>query len=557
MNINKIIQSKPFPYVIIFLVAVMSIFPSLIGKFHLGDDQLFHMANIFLYGNDLPFSIFQKIFPDTANNFGYGVGIFYPALPHIIGGIIYSIISIFGQGVLAAETILHFLIFFLSGCTMYWLSQKVFKNNNKALIASLFYITYNYVYVDIIVRDALNEAFMFVFMPMVFLGIYNLFIEKNTKMFYIWFITGYIGMMYSHLVMTVYFTIFFIIFLLFFVKDVFNKKNFISLLLAAIFILIFTSTFTVLMVEHKMFGNYVAFAQNSSAKNGLWSMPFIGFFKEANYETLNNGLIYSYLNFIVIIFFILALIKVIRNKEMENRKFLLAVAIFGILGIVINSFPFVWAYVPKTLLSIQFAWRLSIFVGFGFALVAAEGFEVFSSIFKKKYVNIALIIIIVFLMHFVTVNNEKLVANEIPVNNIPASGAARESFPVKLFKNKDYYNNRSGEEIIILKGRAKTKVLDNKVPNMTFKISNLSDKITVELPRIYYLGYEITDSKGNKINYKEDKYGFITLNITKNGTYEVKYTGTLMYKIAFIIKTITIIILIIYLIYRKKRCQKQ
>ena len=75
---------------------------------------------------------------------------------------------------------------------MYWLGKEVFKDDKKSLFAALFYITYNYFFVDVIVRDALNESFMFVFMPLVFLGLYHLFNNHDVKKFYVCFLYVYV-----------------------------------------------------------------------------------------------------------------------------------------------------------------------------------------------------------------------------------------------------------------------------------------------------------------------------------------------------------------------------
>ena len=81
---------------------------------------------------------------------------------------------------------------------------------------------------------------------------------------------------------------------------------------------------------------------------------------------------------------------------------------------------------------------------------------------------------------------------------------------------------------------------------MKFKVTNLEKEATLELPRFYYLGYRITDSKGNIIKYNEDKYGFITINVDKNDIYSVKYVGTKAYQAACIVKGVMCIVLIIY-----------
>ena len=557
IKLTELIENKWFSYAIIFLFSFLILLPFLFGKFHLGDDGMYHMATIEAYSYDLPFSVFAKILPQVGDNLGFGTGIFYPALPHITGAILFKFISLFGFGLIAMEHLLHLLIVLLSGITMFWFAQKVFKDNKKSLFCSLFYITYNYLFVDIVMRDALNESFMFIFMPLVFLGLYYLFYEKNAQKFYLWFILGYLGLMYSHLVMTVYFTIFLIIVLLFYFKEVFNKNNFKHLFIASILILLLSSTFTVLMIEHKIYGDYYVFDKFVWTKDNVWGMPFIGYFYPYYYATGFDGLIYANINCLVIIFLILTIYKLITKKiSKPRRKFIFAIGLFWILGILLNSFTGLWLHIPNILLSIQFLWRLSAFVGFGVAIFADESLDLFFNCFKKSFIFVGMLVLMLPLGYFIYYNHTKVVYHEsFWYEDRFSYGAVREYFPNSTFKNhRDYFYNRSDTEINILSGRADVKLLNNVVPKMRFSVSNLKENAIIELPRLYYLGYEIVGPDGKKISYKEDKYGFVSLEITKNGIYRVNYIGTKAYQIAVVIKSLTILVILgYYIYYRKKR----
>ena len=160
----------------IFLFSLFMFLPMFFNYF-LGDDTTFHAANISARGLNLS-NVFLKILPEVGNNLGYGIGIFYPMLPHLLGGLILNFISIFGLGEYATLKILKFIVIFGSGIFMYLFSSKLFKSKNHGLIASLFYISSSYFFTDIYSRDALNESFVFIFIPLIFLGIYYLFQEK-------------------------------------------------------------------------------------------------------------------------------------------------------------------------------------------------------------------------------------------------------------------------------------------------------------------------------------------------------------------------------------------
>ena len=91
---------------IIFLFSLFMVSPIIFNYFY-GDDTTVHAANIAVRG--LNFSnVFAKILPEIGNNLGYGMGLFYPILPHLLGGLILNCISVFGLGEFAALKIIKF-----------------------------------------------------------------------------------------------------------------------------------------------------------------------------------------------------------------------------------------------------------------------------------------------------------------------------------------------------------------------------------------------------------------------------------------------------------------
>lgn len=85
---------------------------------------------------------------------------------------------------------------------------------------------------------------------------------------------------------------------------------------------------------------------------------------------------------------------------------------------------------------------------------------------------------------------------------------------------------------------------------MQFTIEGNNTGIVLELPYIYYLGYNI-QLNGENIEYKESNNGFIMINIpiNCNGDVKVTYSGTKLEKITFAISVISAIGFMIYIIY--------
>ena len=79
-----------------------------------GDDTLFHEANIIAKSISL-FDFSGKILPTIGNDLGYGIGIFYPPFPHLLGGTLLSILNNLNISVIFVMKVLKLFIVILSG----------------------------------------------------------------------------------------------------------------------------------------------------------------------------------------------------------------------------------------------------------------------------------------------------------------------------------------------------------------------------------------------------------------------------------------------------------
>lgn len=537
--------------IIIFLFSIFMVSPIFFNYFF-GDDTTFHAANIAVRGSSL-FNVFSKILPEIGNNFGYGIGIFYPMFPHFLGGLILNFISIFGLGEYAALKIIKFIVIFTSGIFMYLFASKLFKNKNHGLITSLFYISSSYFFVDLYSRDALNESFVFIFIPLIFLGIYYLFCEKDKFKFYLCFIIGYVGMMYSHLVVSVWFTLVFLLFLLFFIKDIFKKQNLIPLVISAVLILIFTSPFTIPLIEHMLNGEYVIF--NNKLSLLTWTLDLKRFFVQISDITNNGNYLYINFNIVVILLSLAALFKLFTKKvPLYRKKFIIGFLLITVISMILVCNDTIWYYIPDFLNNIQFPWRICTFAVFGISLFAVEGLDVFYNLFKKKFIPIASLLIVAILLANVYYNIQNIQTVEaLPYNINNGMGWDEEYLPIETAKNMKYFEKRKDNEIKVDKGDADVEIIENNVPKMEFEVTNVKGKTTLELPRLYYLGYEIFDEDGNEIKYFKNNKGFISINIDNDGKYYVSYPGTTSYKISKILCIFTAFLCIFIILFKVKK----
>ena len=164
---------------------------------------------------------------------------------------------------------------------------------------------------------------------------------------------------------------------------------------------------------------------------------------------------------------------------------------------------------------------------------------------------------------------EKELIKGIPVTSetgrVHAGCASFEYLPNKAFENRKYIETRENVPIILdSENDEQINDFTKDGTNAEFKISKSGEKenIEIELPYIYYIGYNVqyADEGGNlhKVETYESENGFLCINVpNENITVNVKYTGTLLMKIAYIISAVTVLVLIIIYFIKRVKERKQ
>lgn len=552
-KLNKFLEIIKYklPYIIIILLALFMLKCMMSSVFFDSDDGIFHITNILLINENIDIWNFD-FFPDvirqtTANNLGYGISFFYPNFPHLITVYILQIINIFGFEIFAAMKIVYFLNLVIAGCFMYKFTEKVLKNKQLGLLSAVLYMSLPYFLVDIFVRGAYNETFIFMFVPMVFLSLYYLFDENKYNKFYLFFIIGYLGLINSHLVLTVFFTICLVPYLLVRYKDLFNKTNFTKLVIATIIVLLISFGFIIGLFEQYIMGDYIVQNYNTNYE-GIWYMEFWEIFIESNYLT-GGGLIHINIQYICLPLLGLSTAVILTNiKKYIKDKTLLGLLCFFITATILLSSEFVWSLLPDMLVSLQFAFRLAIFIDFVLCIFAVIGIKAIDTKYHKAMIAIVIILILITSLEqtiSIKYNENVIVEGYIDYNN--AMGWQKEYLPQSAADNIEYILSRD-EYIHQVEGTADIKITSNNNMEMYFSIENIDETLTLEYPKIWYIGYVLEDEEGNEIEIYENEEGLIESQITQDGNYLLIYKGTILYNIANIISMITIICTVIYLI---------
>ena len=529
----------------------------------------------------------STIFENFCNGFGYSWNLFYSPITAYFP----LIFKLIGVSYAICIKLFMFTVVFLSGFFMYLFVKKIVKNNNIALIASIFYILAPYRFTDMYIRNALAELTSFTFLPLVFLGIYNLFeydIKHNIKAI-IPLVIGAVGIICSQTVIAMYTAFFVLIYIIINIVKILSKKNkdkfkkirinkiFKNLLIATVLILIITSFLWMPLLEIKNSADYEVFKPGRMERTDVLVAYKLDFYRL--FVTLGKDYMVYDIGLIVLIGLVLTPIAIKKVKKQRYYKLYLFSLISGIISCIITLKIFPFENLPSTLKMLQFSFRMLEFSSFFFAFVAGVNIYIVFRKLKIKAVFIILIsmcvITLIFMSKARSLENydEQRLINTVPVTEqtgrVHAGCASFEYLPSKAFENRWYIETRS-QDAIILEGNASIENQEKNGSKMSFNIiknrdsndetndkqeNNISNEIKIELPYIYYPGYSVKVDYGEyveEVNIYETDKGFVGITIpdfeANNLKVNVDYPGTYIMNITKIISTIGIVLFILYAI---------
>ncbi len=555
-------KKRIIDYLIILVFVSLISIPLLNSNFNIYiDDGVQHIARLMGTSQSIAEGqIVPVIMSQFCNGFGYSWNIFYSPFTAYVP----LIFSLFTASFELMLKLFMILITFLSGIAMYEFVYKVTKNRYAGLIASAIYLFAPYRLTDTYMRIAIAELASFVFLPIVFHGMYNIFNDEEKSIKKSLLLTlGASGLILSHNVIAMYTAIFCFIYLLINIKKLKDKQVLQMLGINIVLILLLTSFYTIPILEHKMATNYEVFQPRRMERttelirNKVDPLDLI-------YTKPNN---FSFEISLVAILGIALTFFAFKKIEKEKRKMYWFSLASGIVCIILSLRFFPFEYMPSILKMIQFTFRLLEFSTFFFAFIAAINYATVIKNFNMKDVIVLSIVayLLILPLNIVSYNKqwqESYLWPAVEVNEntgrVHAGCATFEYLPSKAFENMDYILNRS-DSSCVLQGNATIKNEEKEGVRMSFEYENAEQNTIIELPYIYYLGYqvEITDENGNqsKVDTFESNNGFVSFELTdtQNGRVTVQYTGTTLMKISYIVSITTFIGIIIWLVVSKVR----
>lgn len=560
--LNKIKDNKE--YLCILLISIIVCIPLMNKNINIyKDDGIQHVCRLIgTYQTIKSGEMLPMIMSNLCNNFGYSWNIFYSPLTAYAP----LIFKIFNFTFTNCLKIFMFAVTLLSGIAMYTFMMNVTKNKNVSLLSSILYVLAPYRITDMYIRIAVAELASFVFIPIIFDGLYSVLKEEKLSFKLIW---GTVGLILTHTVITMYMAIICLLYLVFNIKKLKSIKVIRILVISLVCILLITSFYWVGLLQHHNATSYEVFVPGRMEVGNK-----LEYYKTEFYQLFHTNkdqtMIYA-IGLVTVLGLVLTPIAW-KNVEKDYKRTYVLFLIFGIILTIMTLTFFPFEKLPSIFKMIQFTFRLYEFTAFFFAFVAGINYGIIIKNFKISDVIVLAVISTLLLIPYkskleyeLSTNEDRLIEGVRVTENtgrVHAGMASMEYLPSKAFKVLNTYIANRKDEPIITNGEAEILNYNKNGTNLEFELANMKSKqeadnqnnkteagLTIELPYIYYLGYRVY-ANGSEIEYAESDNGFVQIKINpalyeQNVKINMKYTGTNEMIVASVISIVSAMIIVI------------
>lgn len=431
----------------------------------------------------------------------------------------------------------------------YFCSFKILKNRIVSYFIAILYMTSVFYQYELLVRNALGEGIAMIFLPLVFLGIYNLMYTSNHG--WVCLSLAMTLIVYTHLITTVICVIGVLIYLLCNLDKICKEKIIIlNLFKAGGLSLLLSASFLLPMLEQLKKVHMFINASNIGNIDHFIKSPF-GILA----GTLSNSLESSNIGIVFVVLIVIRILLRIKSKWLTyGDKFVVTGIIIAISAT--NILPWEQLLDYTGLAFIQYPLRLNtfatLFLSIGGALYIYGVLDKYNNDNKVvKQRNIVLFIVLILFLNFsiiFSITSPTRRTSENTINKVTAVdsmqiGNGKEYLPVGT--NKYKLTNK----VKVFGGKAEK--MERKLNNITVKYQNnvRNKKGKIIMPLIAYPGYVATQNK-RTLKIHQSKNHEIMVYPQKSGNIHVWYRGTEIQKYSSWITILTIIIFVIITIFK-------
>ena len=217
-------KKRSYVPVFLYLCVCIAALPEQLGYLNIGHDITFHLNRIL----GIRESLSRGMFPVRLNGFtfegyGYADALCYPNLflyiPAVLSGL--------GLSFITSVNIFLFLVNVATAAVMYACAKRLFQNAGIAAVSSALYTLCIYRLCDMYTRAAYGEMLAMIFLPLIILGVYELFFGEEKRWYLLAF--GFTGVFQSNLVSLVPVAALCVFFGILYVRRILEKKRMFAL----------------------------------------------------------------------------------------------------------------------------------------------------------------------------------------------------------------------------------------------------------------------------------------------------------------------------------------
>ena len=547
----------------LIILTAASSWPILKGRDYIhGDDMFFHATRIRGMADSLQagyFPVRDQLY--WLHNYGYGVGFYYPDV------FLYfpAFLVVLGFNLLTAYNIFQITCTFFSIASIWFVCLRISKNRTAAAASAILMAFAAYRLINIYYRAAMGEVQAAIFIPLIVLGLYEIF-QKHTEKWPI-FAAGFFGLYCCHIISLAIAAVLTALFLLTQIKKIWQDKQILTVLIKSVIAVAAVGAFfwlpmmeqTVtnpglkvnnLMVGDETFNslNYAFPIENIFARFKAWDWMW------------QAGTVYPGLTMLLPPLFALLVWKK-RAQSVRTADFMLIFSI-PVIWMCTRSFPWKWKIFMPFVIRIQFAYRMLLAATVLLCLAGGIYFMVLSKN-RKPYLWLTVLALFCF---FSTANpileesaSHRAVDKRIFVmQDNRVSG--EEYLPTGLDsdypgKNADTVNLTESDISLTIKAHKRQKLGFS----FNYEVPEDSGIVHFSVPLIYYTGFRgtLTTEDGTVLHpvITWDDKGLVSLSNEghSRGTVSVTYQKT---PIQWTGECITVISLCILCVLKKKSFRK-
>lgn len=180
---RKEIIKKGIPYIFLIVLALIICIPFIRQDLNITrDDGIQHICRLIGTLSSIEEGqVFPVIMSAFCNGFGYNWNTFYSPFTAIVP----LIFRLFTTDYVIMLKLFLFGATLASGITMFWFAKTFTKSEKTGIIVAGLYMLAPYHLTDLYLRVAVAEFTAFVFIPLVFLGLYHLCYGEKQKSFFL------------------------------------------------------------------------------------------------------------------------------------------------------------------------------------------------------------------------------------------------------------------------------------------------------------------------------------------------------------------------------------